>query len=152
MGVKVTGLVDADNLLVAVETDTRRGAAREMVAAGRRIRDLARKMAPVDIGNLEDAIQMTPDSEGPPRDARGRFVRVEVEVYVETSKPVPERPGKTVGDYAYEIHEHQTPMGPIPLGPHSQAKQASNSGITVGGGFLERAADEVTKDWNPGTE
>jgi len=53
--------------------------------------------------------------------------------------PIPGRPGKTVGDYAYEMHEHLTPVGPLQLGPLSSAKA---SGATVGGGFLTRAMEQ----------
>jgi len=98
---------------------------------------LASKFAPKDDGELENAIKVR-DGDGQ-RGADGRFQRKTVEVYVDVNMPTAD--GRTVGDYAYEMHEHLTPFGPLQLGPESVSKQASQSEM-VGGKFLERAVEE----------
>lgn len=146
MGVKVQGLLGAEDMLLQVESTGRKRVVRKLIREGEKIMHVARKMAPRDFGNLEHAIKMTPDPEtytGRERDDGGRFTRTEVTVYVDMDAPVPERPGKTVGDYAYEAHEHITPMGPKNLGDHSVEKQLMTPDVEVGGGFMERAANLV---------
>ncbi|MDR9847019.1 HK97 gp10 family phage protein [Herbaspirillum huttiense] len=146
MGVKVTGIGEVSDLIRQLETTTRRRAVKKLHEKGVEMRDLARKMAPIDDGNLEKAIKVRPETLGDrARDEMGRFVRTEIEVYVDVDMPVPDRPGKVVGDYAFEIHEHLTPAGPMQLGPRSEEKNQNNGGVEVGGGFLDRAAAEIEK-------
>lgn len=142
MSLKVDGILGVEEMLMVMETTTRKRSVKGLIKAGKRLQKLAIKMAPVDEGNLEKAIKMIPEGEGRERDDLGRFVRTEVEVYVDMDMPVPQRPGKTVGDYAYEIHEHLTPMGQKNLGPKSNMKQMG-SNVIVGGGFMTRAADVI---------
>jgi hypothetical protein len=142
MPTKVQGVINTEEMLLRLDTTVKKRVVKVLVKRAEMIRDTARKMAPVDEGNLEEAIKLRGDAIGRTRDEFGRFQRTEVDVYVDMDQPVPDRPGKTVGDYAYEMHEHLTPMGPLQLGPGSQAKQDGQS-EQVGGGFLERAADEV---------
>jgi hypothetical protein len=106
------------------------------------IADLARKMAPIDEGNLEKAIKVR--YEGVDRNALGQFVKGggAYTIYVDNDMPVDGRDGKTVGDYAWIMHEHLTPAGDMNLGPKSEEKQASQS-IQVGGKFLERASEAM---------
>ena len=66
----------------------------------------------------------------------------QVEVYIDTDREVEDRPGKTIGDYAYTIHEHLTPAGLMQLGPKSALKQAGQREV-VGGAFLDRAVEAV---------
>jgi hypothetical protein len=103
---------------------------------------LARRMAPVDKEKLEEAIKVR--FEGTERNALGRFVTGggAYTVFVDNSVPVEGRKGKTVGDYAWEMHEHLTPAGPMKLGALSVEKQAG-SNVVVGGKFLERAGEEM---------
>jgi hypothetical protein len=77
---------------------------------------LARRMAPVDKEKLEEAIKVR--FEGTERNALGRFVTGggAYTVFVDNSVPVEGRKDKTVGDYAWEMHEHLTPAGPMSLG------------------------------------
>ncbi len=146
MGVKVTGVTSTEEMLLRLDSTARRRVLRELIARGKELRDLAIKMAPIDHGNMEKAIKMRPEEgAGQARDDLGRFTRTEVEIYIDMEMPIPERPGKVIGDYAYEIHEHLEPMGFMRLGPKSQQKQDGNPGFRVGGGFLRRAADEVDK-------
>lgn len=142
MPVTVEGVLSTEEMLLRLDTTAKKRVRRSLIKKAHRIRDLAERMAPVDEGNLEASIKVRGDEEGRERDELGRFMRTEVEVYVDTDMPVPERPGKVVGDYAFEIHEHLTPMGPKQLGPRSLAKQNGQS-EQVGGGYMERAALEV---------
>lgn len=143
MGVKVTGLLDTEEMVMRIDTTAKRRVVKALIDKGKELQAMAIKMAPVDEGNLEEAIKLRPETAERARDEMGRFSRVEVEVYIDLDAPVPTRPGKKVGDYAYEIHEHLTPMGSLQLGPLSQQKQETNGGIAVGGGFLTRAVDAM---------
>lgn len=141
MGVVVTGAIEAEQMLLNVDSNAKRRALAAVIAGAKEIQEMAIRMAPIDHGNLEEAIKV--DEGGSGRDAEtGRFKRKEVTVYVDSSMPVPERPGKTVGDYAYEIHEHLEPKGPWQLGERSREKQ-EGSDVIVGGGYLERALDAL---------
>lgn len=141
MGVKVSGIEELRLLLEQSGEKAVRGVFNKMVEEAGQIRDLARQYAPVDEGNLEAAIKV--EVEGGGRDDRGRFVRKAVAVYIDPNTPAED--GKTVGEYAWLMHEHLTPYGPLQLGERSQAKQSGQSGM-VGGKFLERAASEREKD------
>lgn len=144
MGVTTIGVIDTQEMLIQLDVTTKRRVARKLIEQGANLMKLAKAMAPRDHANLEEAIHMRPDpGSARARDEAGRFVRTEVEVYIDMSAPVPHRPGKTVGDYAYEIHEHQTPMGSIRLGDKSAQKQAMHPEVVVGGGFMVRAAEQV---------
>ncbi|MFW6855385.1 hypothetical protein ACODYM_29260 [Burkholderia gladioli] len=150
MAITVTGEISVQELLLHIDQNTRRRAVKAMIGAAEKIQETAIEMAPRDEANLEHAIKISGADDEQPRDQAGRFVKKEISVYVDTSMEVPSRPGKTVGDYAYDMHEHLTPYGPKRLGPESQEKQAANPGVTVGGGYLERAlaqhSDEVFSD------
>jgi hypothetical protein len=119
-----------------------RGVYAQMKVEAEKVAQKAREFAPVDEGNLEQAIKVREAGGG--RNELGQFERKSVEVYVDAQMPVPERPGKTVGDYAYEMHEHLTPAGPLQLGPKSEAKNAGSG--QVGGKYMERAADAVAAE------
>jgi hypothetical protein len=143
MPLKVTGIIDTQTMLLNVDTTAKKRVRAMLIRRAYNIRDMARKMAPVDTGDLEKGIKIAGDVSGA-RDALGRFSRVEVEVYIDMNAPVADRPGKKLGDYAYEMHEHLTPYGRLQLGEKSRAKQGG-SDVTVGGGFLERAAEMFEK-------
>ena len=95
-------------------------------------------MAPIDKGNLEDAIMVTDSGGG--RNDLGQFVRKSVDVFVDGDHPA--NGMHTVGEYAMDMHENLTPYGDLKLGPLSQAKQAG-SPVIVGGGFIERAVEQI---------
>lgn len=143
MPITVAGMINVNTLLARVDMDTKKRVTSKMIIKAAAIRDLARKMAPVDEANLEKAIKVRPETPGRARNDQGQFVRQEIEVYIDMSMPVPGRPGKTVGDYAYEMHEHLTPVGPLNLGPKSREKQGA-SDVEVGGAFLTRAMIELS--------
>lgn len=144
MPLKVTGIIDTQTMLLNVDTTAKKRVRAMLIRRAYNIRDMARKMAPVDTEGLEKGIKIAGDTSGA-RDALGRFARIEVEVYIDMDAPVADRPGKKLGDYAYEMHEHLTPYGRLQLGEKSRAKQSSSSGVMVGGGFLERAAEMFEK-------
>ena len=143
MGIVIKGTEELKFLLEQAGTTAMAGVLDQMRKEAKAIRDLAREMAPIDHGNLEEAI-VTKD-EGGGRGAGGRFQRKSIAVMINMELSVPERPGKTVGDYAWEMHEHLSPFGPLKLGEYSEAKQQGQQ-VMVGGKFLERAADQVSKD------
>jgi hypothetical protein len=139
MPVKIEGLVSAGQMFIRLDTTAKRRVMNVLIRRAYRIRDTARKMAPEEHGNLEAAIKVRGDG-GRERDAFGRFQRSEVEVYIDTDMEVPERPGHTVGDYAYEIHEHLEPAGLMQLGDRSRLKQETVD-VQVGGAFMDRAVE-----------
>lgn len=95
------------------------------------LRDLARSYAPVDKGNLEESIQILEDRGG----ANGRK---RLFVYVDINR-VTDGKAKTIGSYAYAMHESLAPYGSgyYRLGRKSRAKRAK--GNKVGGKFMSRA-------------
>lgn len=143
MPVRVSGIMETEIMLVQVAENTKRRAVRKLHEKALEIAALARKYAPLDEGNLEKAIKVFPETIGERlRNEAGQFVRQEVFVYVDVDMPVPDRPGETVGKYAYTMHEHLTPFGPYNLGEKSANKQSGQREM-VGGKYLERAMNEV---------
>lgn len=121
---KVTGITENILRLRNIGPRVHENARKTMHAAADRIVALARKMAPVDEGNLEAAIQkqIAYDASN-----RGRLM-IDVVILSEVN-------GVAVEDYATFMHE-----GVYKLGPKSEAKQA-REGVVVGRGFLDRAAE-----------
>jgi hypothetical protein len=144
MPVKVLGLVGAETMLLNVDTTAKKRVRRSLVTHAHKIRDLAADMAPRDEGALEKSIKVQGDTLERTRDDLGRFTHTEVEVYIDFDMPHPERSGKTVGDYAYYIHEGLQPRGSWEPGDESKKKE-KQVGVQVGGGFLDRAAIALDK-------
>lgn len=143
MPVRVAGIMETEIMLAQVSETTKRRAVKKLHEKAVEIANLARKYAPIDEGNLEKAIKVFPETIGErARNEAGQFVRQEVFVYVDLDMPVPERPGETVGKYAYTMHEHLTPFGPLNLGERSVEKQSGQREM-VGGKYLERAMNEI---------
>jgi hypothetical protein len=142
MAVEIIGL---ENLTVALEQVGVKAVAGAIVAMRKEaetVAEYAREYAPLDEGNLEKAIKVRETGGG--RNELGQFARKGMEVYVDQSMPVPERPGKTVGDYAYEVHEHMEPTGgPKKRGPLSEQKDGGRN--VVGGGYMTRAAKDAER-------
>jgi hypothetical protein len=132
MGIKLDTDIDS---LIAIISQTgeyvKKGVAKKMIEGGRNMREKAKDYAPVDEGNLEQAITMETDRSG----INGR---TNVFVFVDENYPVDDRSGHTVGEYAMRMHE-----GIYKLGQKSLAKQGT-LGVTVGPKYLERAADDTT--------
>lgn len=143
MGMEIEGADELAILLTQSGGKAVKGVLDQMRKEAAKIQELAQKYAPIDHGNLEDAIKVR--TQGGGRDESGRFGRKSISVFIDMNAPAFD--GRTVGEYAYVMHEHLLPFGSggYNLGKHSQAKQAGQSEI-VGGRFLERAADDVSKD------
>lgn len=147
MPMVIEGVLSVEEMLLNLDTQGARRVVKELYKQALKTRDLARKFAPCEYGNLEQAIKVRPDELlKVKRDALGRFARQEIEVYIDNDYPAPQRHRKsgvvTVGDYAYHIHEHLWPYGNWKLGRESRSKQDGQAEL-VGGGFLERAAQEI---------
>lgn len=118
-------------------------AATRLKKAAIEIRDIARRMAPRDMGNLEDAIKVDQlDGTGERSEETGKFQRKEFVVFVDESHPAEGRKaGTLVGQYAVFMHE-----GDYRLGLESLQKQMADGEFEVGPKFLERAVEHVEKD------
>lgn len=153
MSVKVTGVAEVGDMILRVESEAKKRVVKFLIRKGKEVQELAILMAPVEHQGLEKAIKMTPSEYGGrERDETGRFTKTEITVYVDSNSPSldPERPGETVREYAYEMHEHLTPVGELNLGKLSKAKQESSpSGIQVGGAYMTRAGIMVEKKMDP---
>lgn len=101
---------------------------------------VAREMAPMDTGALQDSIQM--DS----LDYQDLVATATVGI---DSYAMNTQENKWVTDYAEEAHEEITPSGNWKLGLLSRTKQEmipSYDGIGVGGGFMTRALGYCAPD------
>jgi hypothetical protein len=139
MGIEFGGFEELQANIRQIGPRAERAVTRQMRFEAYRMRDLARKFAPIDEGPLEEAIEVK--EEGGGRDSRGRFARVSYTVYVDTDAYGSH--GAFVGEYAYIMHEHLAPYGSYKLGKRSREKQSGQSEM-VGGRYLERAAAEVS--------
>lgn len=101
--------------------------ARSLRRIAMRIQKLAQDNAPIDDGELENAIKIEERTDGNRRKA--------FTVYVDGNEPAGD--DKTVGDYAILQERYLTPAGKWQLGDGSQAKR--DGGKDVGGRFMDRA-------------
>jgi len=76
MPVTVSGAHSLDEMFLRLDSTAKRRVKTKLVEKAYQLRDLARKMAPRDHGNLEEAIKVRGDEAA--RDSLGRFARVEV--------------------------------------------------------------------------
>lgn len=141
MGVKITGTIRNDGELTVVLQQigdrARKHAIEFMREEALTVGETAVDFAPVDEGNLQDAIKV--DDIGGGRDSSGRFVRKGVAVYVDQNAPG-SGGAETVEQYMHFIHD-----GFYNLGPKSLAK-AALTGAPVGRRFLARALEHRAKD------
>lgn len=131
MAIRVTGVEDLLATLQQTGQRAERGVSGEIRQGAEDIKDLAIMQAPVDEGNLENAIKVQVDRSG----IRGR---IQAYVFVDGDEDAGD--GKKVEDYATLMHE-----GVYQLGEKSQQKNAAVGG-GVGRKFLERAVDELAPD------
>jgi hypothetical protein len=131
MGVKMKGFEGLNIRLQRIGDETPKLVREQMREAGQDVERLARAFAPVDEGNLEQAIQALEE--------RGDANRIEVVVGVVDNGT------RNIKTYAEQMHEGLAPhgSGAFQLGPLSQAKRAR--GKFVGGKFLTRAWTVVSK-------
>ncbi len=141
MGMTLEGADEAMALLYQTGQRVTRGVVGKMRSEAEAIQKLAQQYAPVDHGNLGEAIEIRTLGGG--RDELGRFMRKSFEVFINMNASG--HRGEPISQYAYEMHELLLPYGAggFNLGKLSQQKDAGR-GI-VGGRFLERAVDEVSK-------
>jgi hypothetical protein len=140
MGIRLEGVDELMTILQQTGEKAQRGVYQQMKKEALEIQRLARLYAPIDHGNLEDAISVE-EMEGE-RDSRGRMGRKSVVVFVDMSQEGYE--GEPIGQYAYIMHEYLAPYGKFKLGPLSQLKNKGNG--KVGGKFLERAINDVSQE------
>lgn len=142
MGMQLEGADELAILLQQAGAKATRGVLDQMRKEAIAIQRLARKFAPLDHGPLEDAIKVRTTGGG--REESGRFARKALEVFIDMDAEAHD--GRTVGQYAYVMHELLQPFGAggFKLGPKSRLKQKGQQEV-VGGRFLERAAEEVSR-------
>lgn len=138
MGIKVSGV---ENLLLQLsQTGEKaiRGVSNEIQKGAKKIQYRAIQYAPVDEGNLENAIKTEFDRSG----VNGRL---QAFVYVDPNEDAGD--GRTVGDYALAVHEGVAPFGSGGWGRIGKRSQIKDGGRgEVGGKFLERAAEDMAEE------
>lgn len=132
MGLRVTGLATVLRNFRRSEEKVARGSLAQLKQAAEEVAKMARKMAPIDLGDLEEAIEAVPVRT---RTALGRFGATEFKVGVNIDKLDLGRRGGF--DYSVPMHE-----GVYNLGPLSSIKQAAQ-GEQVGPKYLERALQQL---------
>lgn len=144
MGVEVEGVEELAFLLRQSGARAVKGAFQQMKKEGEAIARRARENAPVDEGDLEKAIRSRVVGGGRDEET-GQFKRKEIVIEVDGDATTSD--GKSVGSYAYIMHEELKPygFGRFNLGPKSRAKQENNPSFKVGGMYLERAIAEIEK-------
>lgn len=136
MGLKITGLDKVLKNLARTEARTKAGSLAGLREAAQIIVEEARANAPIDTGDLENAIVASETRE---RNSLGQFGQVQVQVGVDVSRLNLE----AHDGYDYSIKMHEDPN--YNLGPLSQAKQDGSS-HTVGYKYLTRALKEKSKE------
>lgn len=131
MGLELRGIGSTLRELRRTEERTSKALLRHLRHSADDIADLAREYAPVDEGNLEEAIEVAEGTEG----FLGRNRNVEL-IGVNPGKL-----GEGFGKYKfrYDVAMHE---GSYNLGPRSRAKAASN-GKQVGPKYLTRAWQDL---------
>jgi hypothetical protein len=129
VGLKIEGVDLLMRSLRQVQQRAVRGGADALREGGEEIAKLARDFAPIDDGDLTQAISAEEE-----RDVNNR-----VSILIWVDPTVQDEHGKQVAEYGARMHEGLAPYGSgaYNLGPNSRAKDGGR-GI-VGGKFIERA-------------
>lgn len=139
MGLRVSGLSKVLANMKRTEERVQKGSLEALRQAAKEVVALARKFAPIDDGDLTEAISAQEVRE---RTSLGRFGQIEIRVGVDVSKLNLEK--RKGFDYSIPMHE-----GSYNLGPLSRIKQAGQS-EQVGPKYLSRALQQLkgklTKD------
>ena len=112
----------------------------ELKAIAIEVKQTAKDMAPIDYGGLKKSIKIR--RTGAQDSKTGRFVKGKSNytVYIDNNTPTQGRKEKTVGEYAWFIHEH---MGwganKNVIMPSKKSIASGNGKDEVGGKFLDRA-------------
>jgi len=132
MGIKVRGDYGVKKKLENISKRSSKGALREMRKGGKQIEELAKKMAPIDEGNLEEAITYEEDRSGINN-------RIAIKIFVDEDKVVTAK--KNVGDYALIVHDNLDGKN---YGKGEKSKEkAKREGVEVGPFFMDRAVEEL---------
>lgn len=140
--IEMEGVSELIAILEQTGEKAKRGVLAQMRKEAKEIQRLAREYAPIDEGNLEESITVEDVEEE--RDERGRFTKKSVAVFIDFLA-AGSNGALAVGEYAYVMHELLLPYGAggYNLGKNSVAKDGGRG--VVGGRFLERAVDDVSK-------
>lgn len=134
MGLKIKGLSSVLRKFQRTEETMSRAGLAAMRDAAKVVVMAAKLRAPVDTGDLENAIVA---QERRSRNGLGQFGSVTIEVGVDQSKLNLEEHG----GFDYSIRMHEDPN--YNLGPKSQVKQAALPNVQVGYKYLKRALDDT---------
>jgi hypothetical protein len=132
VGLTIKGLAAVQARIARSEERVMDGSLSALRAMAQLVVEEARRNAPVDTGDLENAIVAVEERE---RTLLGRFGQTTIRVGVDVSKLDLEAHGGY--DYSIRMHEDSS----YNLGPRSEEKQAA-LGNTVGYKYLERALKE----------
>lgn len=133
MGLEILGVKSTLVKLRRTERTTTKQLLRHMRESARDIRDLARDYAPVDEGNLEEAIEVVESKEG--------FFGHNRNIELVGVNPAKLGEGYTKYKERYDVLMHE---GVYDLGPRSQKKAAT--GKDVGPKYLTRAWRDLEPD------
>lgn len=115
------------------------GARKVMHSAAARIVKRAKLYAPIDTGDLIEAIQ-----------AKKRYVGARGRLAYEIIADGEVASGRNVSDYAAVVHEaYETQIAVNGPGRNTQAKMDANPGVFIGSKFLERAHEEEGERLRP---
>jgi hypothetical protein len=131
MGMKITGVNATRLKLARTEKVTHKRLLRHLRNSAEEVAKLARAFAPVDEGNLEEAIEASESKEG-------FFSRKRSVVFVGVN-PDKLGEGYTESGFRYDVRMHE---GAYKLSPASLEKQRTG-GKTVGPKYLTRAWQEL---------
>jgi hypothetical protein len=120
----------------------------EMEACAKEVQQKARDMAPIEFGDLKDAIRIRNVGTGGAKASGGKFTTGgtrNYQIYIDESHG--SQHGGTVGAYAWGVHEYMgwgSTQGHTPDGkkymPSAESVQAGAAkGVEAGGQFLARA-------------
>lgn len=129
MPIEVIGVNEVVNRLRRIEDRTTQRQLRRLKKGAKDITQTAKNYAPVDQGNLEEAITAVATREGTFKN------RIEFLIGVDKSKL---GPGKNPGGFDYDVEMHE---GHYKLGERSKEKQ-ERLGVIVGAKYLERALQD----------
>jgi len=135
MGVKVTGVDEFKYTLRNFADRSSKGSRETLKQGAIDISELAKLQAPVDKFNLEASIKVRQTKDSLFRN------RAAFEVYIDDNTSAGD--GRTVGEYAENVHENYDRMTP---GKGTIDKRVANPGVDIGGKFLERAFETLTDE------
>lgn len=135
MGMRLEGDIDSLMGMIRQTGDkAKKGVALKMQNIGNEMFDLAREYAPLDFGNLEDAIKINID--------RGDINR-RIQVMIWVDGDMPAHDGRPIGRYALLMHEGLAPWG---SGEWHAREGTEKKGPQAGGRYMARAFEKYKDD------